>query len=210
MNWDQFKKNLGARYRFEPPAVRLDAVGNDLPAPDDDLWILQSVSDGVARLESTATPMIVELAKDNIKEFGSDAARSNRAGIKHGFLLLKVQVFIQGQSLSLRGAPAPGVPVPRLRSVAAQWTPWQRVTSQGFPPEVTSHATLQYRLRCDDPDVPLMIRFAATAEGGYQQELSGPSGVADQLIIESSTYYVSLSHPKVSFEIAVTGYHAPR
>jgi hypothetical protein len=209
VNWEQIRKHVGNRNRLEPPAVHLDAQGNDLPELEHDDWIVQTVTGDVLTLQNVHFHQVVQLAKDNIKEFGFDAVRSV-SGTKHGFLILKVQVFTQGTKLWVRGTPRPGEPVARQRRIANQWTPWRQVVSSGFPPQVTQRATLQYKLWCDDPVIPLMIRFASTPDGGYQQEVSGPSGVVDQLILESETYYISLSHPKVRYEIAVTAFQIQR
>ena len=51
-----------------------------------------------------------------------------------------------------------------------------------------------------------MIRIASEQKGTMVQELSGPSGVAEQRIIEPQTFYVSLSHPRIQYEIGVLGF----
>jgi hypothetical protein len=209
MNWDQFKKNIGTRYQFEPPACRLDEQGNELPEINDD-WIFLSISPGnVSKFQNERTHHIAELGKDAIFDFRSNPARG-KGGIRYGFLVLKMQVFLQGVNLTLRPNTRPGEPANRARRIRPAWTPWVKVASQGMPPETTQRARIQYRLWCDDPAIPLVIRIASTQEGGYSQELSGPSGVADQLILESQTYYVSVSHPQVRFETAVASFSMKR
>lgn len=54
--------------------------------------------------------------------------------------------------------------------------------------------------------MPLLIRIASQQDGAVSQELSGPSGVVEQMITEKQTFYVSFSHPKVRYEIGVLGY----
>ena len=205
MNWDQFKKSIGGRFQFEPPACRLDEQGNDLPEINDDWILLLTSPENVATLQNERTQHVAELGKDVIYDFRSNPSRS-KGKIKYGFLVLKVQIFLQGSNLSLRPNSRPGEPANRERRIRPEWTPWMKILSNGMPPEVTKRAHIQFRLWCDDPAAPLMIRFAATAGGGYLQELSGPSGIANQLILESQTYYISVSHPKVQFETSVTGF----
>src|SRR5213594_2743265 len=84
----------------------------------------------------------------------------------------------------------------------AQWTPFQRMHSDNIPtipPPFRVH--LQLFLDSDDTTVPLMARVAADAEGHYSNTVSGPAGVVEQLIIEPQTYYVSVSHPSISYRV---------
>ena len=62
----------------------------------------------------------------------------------------------------------------------------------------------------DSPRVPLIIRFAGTATGGYLSELSGPSGVLEILLVEPETYYVSVSHSTIRYEVEVLGWKDSR
>lgn len=209
MNWDQFKKRVGCRYQFQPPACNLDEQGNDLPERDDD-WILQSVSPaGVATLQNVSSQHLAVFGKDHLYDFRSNPGRST-GELEYGFLVLKVQVFIQGSRVTLKPNSRPGEPVVRARRVQPIWTPWLRVVSQGMPPVLTAKAQIQFRLWSDDPAVPLMLRVASTPEGGYMQEVSGPSGVVEVLILEPQTYYFCVSHPNVRHEVSVTGFEMRR
>ena len=51
-----------------------------------------------------------------------------------------------------------------------------------------------------------MIRIATDAKGSHCQEASGPSGIVEILLIDSQTFYVSLSDPGVQYEIGVVGF----
>ncbi len=73
-------------------------------------------------------------------------------------------------------------------------------------PPMAGIAKIQYKLWSDDQSVPLMIRIASEQKGTMMQELSGPSGVAEQRITEPQTFYVSLSHPRIQYEIGVLGF----
>jgi hypothetical protein len=206
MNWAQFVKQIGARYRLEPPACRLDEHGAELPEISDD-WVLTRITDAsVAEFENVRTQHILKLAKDHIYDFRTDTTRPDD-GMRYGFLVLKVQVFLQNAELTMRPNSRPGERVRDARPVAPDWTPYRKVVLKDIPTGIgIKSVKLQYKLFCDNPAVPLMIRFAATTAGGYAQELSGPSGVLDLLLVEPETYYVSVSHSKVQYQAFALGW----
>lgn len=108
MNWAQFKKNgLGMRVQLEPPTWFLDEHSRPVPQAKDD-WIVQSFRDpDVVVLEYEATGQIALLGKDHIFDFRSNPARSS-AEAKYGFLVLKMQLFVQGDRLWMRPNGTPG------------------------------------------------------------------------------------------------------
>jgi hypothetical protein len=107
MNWAQFKKNVGIAVQLEPIACRLDKAGREMPEENDD-WMVQAISpDGVVSLQNVRSRHIAELGGDHIYDFRSNPARS-KGGRTHGFLVLKVQVFLQGDRLWLRPNARPG------------------------------------------------------------------------------------------------------
>jgi hypothetical protein len=73
-------------------------------------------------------------------------------------------------------------------------------------PPMAGLARIQYKLWSNDHKVPLMIRIASEQDGTMVQELSGPSGVVEQRITEPQTFYVSLSHARIQYEIGVLGF----
>lgn len=207
MNWAQFKKNTGMRVQLEPTACRLDEQGNELPNENDD-WILESISESNSViLCNVRTDHIAELGKDHIYDFRSNPARS-KGGITYGFLVLKMQIFMQGKKLWLRPNAGPGERVgsrPERRQ-QPMWTQFIRVNASESIPPNAAFAKIQYKLWSDDPSVPLLIRIASEHDGKLMQELSGPSGVAEQMITEQQTFYVSFSHPRIRYEVSVLGY----
>lgn len=88
-----------------------------------------------------------------------------------------------------------------------QWTPFVKVRSQGFP-NLGKPMTvkLQFHLHSDDNTIPLMVRVASDKEGHHPNTVAGPAGVVEQLIIEPETYYVSVSHPSISWKAEVLGW----
>lgn len=86
------------------------------------------------------------------------------------------------------------------------WTQYQPIKIQGYVPPTASHINLQYRLIADDATIPLLIRIASENGSGIVQEHSWPSGVADLMLTNHDTIYVSLSHPDVRLELAVLGW----
>jgi hypothetical protein len=211
MNWAQFKKNIGMRVQLEPVACRLDANGHQLPDENDD-WIVTTISDeDVVSLQNIRTGHVAQLGKDHIYDFRSNPGRST-AGVVYGFLVLKMQLFLQGPNLWLRpnGKPGERMPPHATARVAPAWTPFQKVDVSKAIPPIAASAKVQYRLWSQDPNIPLMIRVASRQDGTMTQEMSGPSGVAEQMITEPQTFYVSLSHARVQYEIGVLGFELRR
>ena len=119
MNWAQFKKGIGMRFQLEPVACRLDQHGHELPDENDD-WLLQGVSPSdVASFRNLRTDHIAELGKDHIYDFRSNPSRST-GEIKYGFLILKMQIFLQGNRLWYRPNARPGESVGRSHSPTSQ------------------------------------------------------------------------------------------
>lgn len=203
MNWSQFQKNIGMRMLTEPPACRLSDVGHVLPESHDE-WLIESFSAETVKLRNLTSDHVVELGKDHLYSYHTDPSRTT-GDVKCGFLSLKVQIFIQGEKTWVRPNSRPGESVaPSNRAHhQVQWTQWIKVTKQ--MPANARFASIQYRL-WSDVDVPLLIRISSNAEGTLRQELSGPSGVANLMVAELQTYYVSFSHPMVQYEVGVIGY----
>jgi len=127
MNWAKFKKAVGMRFQLTPVACRLDSNGNELPELSDD-WIVDAFSDKEAvTLRNVRTGHIAEIGKDHIYDFRSDPTRS-KGDIKYGFLVLKMQVFMQADRLWLypNGRPGERVEPPRSSRAAAE-RPWIQV-----------------------------------------------------------------------------------
>ena len=119
MNWAQFKTSVGMRFQVEPMACRLDAQGHELPEENDD-WLFQGISSSeVVSIRNLRTDHIAELGKDHIYDFRSNPNLST-GDIKHGFLVLKMQIFMQGNKLWLRPNARPGERVRPYHTPAAQ------------------------------------------------------------------------------------------
>ena len=120
MNWDQMKKNLHARVQLIPTAHRLDEHGRKLPAIDDD-WLLEEVTADGVRIKNVRTHHTTTLGKDHIYDWRSNPDRS-QIGVKHGFLVLKVQISLKPKGLSITPNVRPGEAVepPRVE-VVEKW-----------------------------------------------------------------------------------------
>jgi hypothetical protein len=207
MNWERFRKNLGMRVQIEPPECRLDHNSHVLPDHRDDWLIEQFPDNDVVTLRNLATDHVVRLAKDHIYDFRSNPARSKN-GISFGFLVLKVQVFLKGTDVWIRPNARPGDRVPPSNAPhhQVQWTPYFRLDTAPFVPPTARIVRIQYRLWSDEAGIPLLIRVASEADGsGLTQELSGPSGVIEQLL-DSPSLYFSVSHPQVHYQLQVIGW----
>ena len=111
MNLDQLKRSLGFHVRLEPVAIRLDDADHELPPINDD-WLIQDVTDVGVRIGNIRTSHTTTLGKDHIHHFTSNPGESINGGIQRGFLTLTVQIYLQGNSLSIRPCTRPGEPVP--------------------------------------------------------------------------------------------------
>jgi hypothetical protein len=211
MNWQQFKKNAGMLVQIEPPACQLDINSHALSDQHDD-WIIEFTRDeDVVSLRNTRTQKSIKLGKDHIYDFRSNPNHADDTN-KHGFLILKVQIFSQRENLWLRPNARPGerINLTGLAHHQLQWTPFTEVDASAFIPPTATFANIQYRLWSDEPNIPLIIRLAINSSGAGMQELSGPSGVATQLVTEKQRFNVSLSHPKTKYELIVLGYKFER
>jgi hypothetical protein len=147
MNWERMKKNVGYRVQLVPIACRIEDNGRDLPAVDDD-WIIEEVSNDGVRIFNTRTQHHITLGADHIHNFTSNPDRSHN-GIKHGFLTLNVQVFLQGIKGWVRPNVGPGKPVkPQIDEIVDKWV------DLGYPRDIGLQQRLEaagYRVAwCSD------------------------------------------------------------
>jgi hypothetical protein len=120
MNWDQMKKNVHARVQLKPTPHRLDDYGRKLPPVDDD-WIVEEVSADGVRIKNLRTHHTTTLGKDHIYDYISNPDES-QGGIKHGFLTLKVQIFLKPNDLSITPTARPGESVePPAVEIVEKW-----------------------------------------------------------------------------------------
>jgi hypothetical protein len=211
MNWAKFRKNVGMIVKIEPPACQMDERNHICQQAYDD-WLIEGFSEDFASLRNQRTNHLAKLGKDHIYDFRSDPSRSHDGVSLYGFLVLKMQIFTKGPEIWMRPNGRPGDPVSPSDATHHQinWTGFTELDVNNAIPITATSARIQYRLWTDEVNVPLLIRLAMTPDGRGCQELSGPSGVIDQLVIDGAKFYVSVSHPKVSYEISVLGYQFER
>lgn len=132
MNLDQLKKNVGARVQLEPVAIRLDEYGRELPPMNDD-WLIEEVTDVGVRILNLRTNHSTILGKDHIHHFTSNPGRSVIGGTQRGFLTLLVQIYLQGNTLSIRPCPRPGEVVPPQRTdTVEKWVDFRYPADSGL------------------------------------------------------------------------------
>jgi hypothetical protein len=120
MNLEQMKRNVGCRVQLKPKACRLDDSGRELPGIDDD-WIIEEVSASGVHISNVRTNHAITLGSDHIHHFSTNTDRS-RFGIRHGFLMLNVQAFIQGNKCWVRPNARPGESVkPHVEEIIDKW-----------------------------------------------------------------------------------------
>jgi hypothetical protein len=116
VNWAKFKSD-GIGMRVEPQACFIGQDGRDLPDAGRD-WIVRVFPCAdVVSIEHAETSHIAELGKDHIYDFRSNPMRS-KGDVQHGFLVLKVQIFVQGDTVTLRPNRAPGESVAANERIA--------------------------------------------------------------------------------------------
>jgi hypothetical protein len=120
MNWNQMKKNAHARVQLKPTPHRLDDYGRKLPPLNDD-WIIEEVSADGVRIKNLRTHHTTTLGKDHIYDYISNPDQS-QGDIKHGFLTLKVQIFLTPKGLSIAPTARPGESVePPAVEIVEKW-----------------------------------------------------------------------------------------
>jgi len=123
MNLDQLKKNLYYHVRLQPAACRLDERDYELPIIDDD-WIIEAVAENGITIANSVTKRSILLGKDHIHHFTSNPSRDS-AGIRYGFLILNVQVFVKAGEIwawpNARPAEAVKPAKPKSEEIAEKW-----------------------------------------------------------------------------------------
>lgn len=120
MNLEQLKRNVGYRVQLIPTACRLDENNRELPNIDDD-WIVDRVAETGVQITNPRTNHSITLGKDHIHHFTTNPERS-RGNIKHGFLTLNVQVFLQSTRCWVRPNARPGEQVELvLENISEKW-----------------------------------------------------------------------------------------
>ena len=107
-------KCIHHRVRLRPPARRFRGV-TELRIMDDD-WLLQEVEDQQVRIRNIRTDHVAVLNFSQISDYVADPKREFD-GLRHGFLELKVQVFLRGPELVIE--PRPSAPKSPARKKAA-------------------------------------------------------------------------------------------
>jgi len=86
-----------------------------------DDWIIEDVSTDGVRIKNVRTDYTTTLGKDHIYDYVSNPDRS-RDGVKHGFLTLKVQLFLNTKGVSITPTPRPGESVePAVVQIQEKW-----------------------------------------------------------------------------------------
>jgi hypothetical protein len=106
MNLGRLKKNVGRWMEIVPPACHLDDWGNPLPEKNED-WRVEEVTDDVVHLSAQSGHQ-VKLGTDHIYSFATNPQRRSETEGDFGFLTLHVQVFVQGDRVSVRPNARPG------------------------------------------------------------------------------------------------------
>jgi hypothetical protein len=103
MNKGYLKKS--ERFRVQLRPVPLSRAGQ----PVDRDWIIRYVDDARLELSEPVTGYTVTLGTDHVYSFMTNPARDS-ANAKHGFLLLHVQLILDGHSIHIEPLPPPRSP----------------------------------------------------------------------------------------------------
>ena len=116
VNKTKLVKYIHHRVRLRPPARRFRGV-TELRIMDDD-WLLQEVEEKQVRIRNIRTDHVALLGFDQISEYVADPKREFD-GLRHGFLELRVQLFLRGPELVIEPRPSSAKsPAPRKRAPA--------------------------------------------------------------------------------------------
>lgn len=96
-------KCIHHRVRLRPPARRFRGV-TELRIMDDD-WLLQEVEDQQVSIRNIRTDHVAVLGFKQIADYVADPKREFD-GLRHGFLELRVQVFLRGPELVIEPRPS--------------------------------------------------------------------------------------------------------
>ena len=109
-------KCIHHRVRLRPPARRFRGV-TELRIMDDD-WLVQETEDEQLRIRNIRTDHVAVLNFNQIREYVADPKREFD-GLRHGFLELKVQIFLRGPELVIEPRPsAAKTPAPKKAAAA--------------------------------------------------------------------------------------------
>jgi len=98
MNKDKLRKNLNAWVQLRPVARRFDAA-TELEKIDDD-WRIEEANNSGVKIKNIRTGHATVLGYDHIHHFTSNPDKEFD-GLKHGFLSLNVQIFINASELRI-------------------------------------------------------------------------------------------------------------
>jgi hypothetical protein len=97
LNQAKLEKCFHHRVRLRPPARRFRGV-TELRIMDDD-WLVQEVEDKQrVRIRNIRTDQVALLDFSHIRDYVPDPKREYD-GLRHGFLELRVQIFLRGPEL---------------------------------------------------------------------------------------------------------------
>ncbi len=113
VNKTKLAKCIHHRVRLRPPARRFRGV-TELRIMDDD-WLLQEVEDKEVRIRNIRTDHVAVLGFSQISDYVADPKREFD-GLHHGFLELRVQVFLRGPELVIEPRPSSAKPAAPRKS----------------------------------------------------------------------------------------------
>jgi hypothetical protein len=95
MNKRELSQMRYKRVRVLPIARRIDPKGKEL-AQIDDVWLITLASREKLELRNTRTDHILQLGTDHVREYMTDAGRTD------GIFKLKSQIFLLARGLAVR------------------------------------------------------------------------------------------------------------
>jgi hypothetical protein len=109
VNWAKLKSDgVGMHVELEPPACFVGNDGRDRQPDGAQDWLVEGFPrPDVVSIRNVVTGHAAELGKDHLYDFRTNPIRS-KGDARFGFLVLKVQVFIQGDKPRLRPNRSPG------------------------------------------------------------------------------------------------------
>lgn len=100
VNLEKLKKSIGFRVQLDPPAIHLDAAGQEISVLNED-WIVMGVTETYVSLHGDEVlPLIAKVGTDSVHHFSRNESRSIEGDAQYGFLTLALQIYIQNDVIT--------------------------------------------------------------------------------------------------------------
>lgn len=126
-----------------------------------------------------------------------------------GAVLMYAGSSISGDSVWQTLKKIQGVAEQASIVASEQWTPVVEVDVSSFVPPTAHFVDLAFKMHSADTRIPLQMMVSTKTSGGLVGRASGELGTIS-MMIDGKLLYVSVSHPDITWSLAVSGYGLER